>query len=254
MRSDNPRGNSWLAGCLVFGISIAVFLYALQNVLVAEFVGIGAVLAVLFMLGAASQAERKPMSKVRMWVTTDTKKCQEVDSLQWTEEMGQEGSTIRVIPGTTFQTILGWGAHFTDAACWVISQMAEKAREALLFELVDPSQMDLTMNGFTIGASDYSPHDYTPFESAEPDPKLTKFSIAYDLEYKIPVLKQVLKANGQVRYVARPWTPASWMKPGKQIRGGNMNYNFMDPWGDSFVMFDMAYEAAGVPGWAICPH
>jgi len=250
---DTVRG--WVMAVLFVAFMVGFGWLSLADLhsktyMIIEFAATILVLAALIAVGSR-QADKAPTGQIRRWVTTADKKCQEVEPLSWRRGWSDKNPTIRILPDITFQTILGWGAHFTDSACWVISQMAEKAREALLFELIDPSMMDLNVLGFTIGSSDYSPKDYNPADGLEPDPELKRFSIEYDKGYKIPVLRRVLQINPNVLYVARPWSPSPWMKPSKTLRGGNMNYVYMDAWGDFFVKFIQSYDAEGVPIYAV---
>jgi hypothetical protein len=64
---------------------------------------------------------------------------------------------IRIDPSKTYQDILGFGAAFTDGACYTLNRMDPPAgRDRLLHELYHPSEMGLSIGRTCIGASDCS--------------------------------------------------------------------------------------------------
>ena len=83
-------------------------------------------------------------------------------------------------PGATRQEVLGFGAAFTDASCWVISQIPEEQRADLMHELFSPDEMALNVCRTCTGSSDYSRSVYSFDEGDDPDPDLKRFSINHD--------------------------------------------------------------------------
>jgi glucosylceramidase len=59
-------------------------------------------------------------------------------------------------PSKKFQAILGFGAAFTDAACYMFNQLAAPVRVQLFHEMFLSSQLGLIVCRFCMGASDYS--------------------------------------------------------------------------------------------------
>jgi O-glycosyl hydrolase len=77
-----------------------------------------------------------------------------------------------------------------------------------------------------MGATDFSVngnYSYDDVPAGQTDPNLTKFSIAHDMAYTIPLLKQALTVNPAIKVVAVPWSPPAWMKTSGTMNGGNMN-------------------------------
>ena len=66
----------------------------------------------------------------------------------------------------------------------------------------------LDFTRLTIGASDFSRHHYSLDDPADgkPDPELRQFSIASNLEDVIPVTRQALAINPQLKVMASPWS------------------------------------------------
>jgi len=88
-----------------------------------------------------------------------------------------------------------------------------------------------------------------------PDPSLANFSIAHDLSYIIPDLKQALALNPGLKLMANPWSPPGWMKSNGQMNninnGGSLLSSSYAPLAQYFVKFLQGYAAQGVPISAI---
>ncbi|HCJ33590.1 MAG TPA: glycosyl hydrolase, partial [Ktedonobacter sp.] len=54
-------------------------------------------------------------------------------------------------------------------------------------------------------------YSYDDIDPGQEDQDLQKFSIAHDTPSIIPLLKQAMQLNPQVRYMAAPWSPPAWM-------------------------------------------
>ncbi|HKC13474.1 MAG TPA: glycoside hydrolase family 30 beta sandwich domain-containing protein [Vicinamibacteria bacterium] len=148
-------------------------------------------------------------------------------------------------PGQAAQPILGFGAAFTDAACYVIGEMPEAAREALLQELFDPKQMGLSVCRICIGSSDYARKVYS-YDEGEPDPELKRFSIDGDRAYILPIIRRVRAMNPELFLLGTPWSPPNWMKDNNSMLGGTIRRRYLDAYADYFVKFLQAYKDEGV--------
>jgi O-glycosyl hydrolase len=91
-----------------------------------------------------------------------------------------------------------------------------------------------------------------------PDPTLANFSIAHDLSYIIPDLKQALALNPGLKFMANPWSPPGWMKANGQMNNTNHTGTLLSssygPLAQYFVKFLQGYAAQGVPIYAITPQ
>jgi glucosylceramidase len=116
--------------------------------------------------------------EITVRVTDEKRRFERAPGLAWRRTSGQKPSDeiITLNPEQRFQEILGFGAAFTDASCYVFSQLSEDAREQLFHELFHPSELGLNVCRTCIGASDYSTEVYS-FDEGEPDPDLKRFSI-----------------------------------------------------------------------------
>jgi O-glycosyl hydrolase len=112
----------------------------------------------------------------------------------WTRNSSTKGARnaapadITVDPTKTAQTILGFGAAFTDAACFTLSRLSDADRAKLLQTMFGPDQHALSTGRICIGASDYSTAAYS-YDDGASDPELKRFSIDHDRDYILPTLR-----------------------------------------------------------------
>lgn len=191
---------------------------------------------------------------LRLWVTSADKKCSESkDSLSWRQNKvtdDKEAARGIWILEERKQEILGFGAAFTDAACYNLNLMPEQERAKLFNSLFAPDQMNLSVGRICIGSSDYATKVYS-YDEGEPDPEMKRFSIAHDTQYILPILKQARKVNPDLFLLASPWSPPGWMKPNNSMLGGNMQRKSFEAYARYFLKFLKAYESAGVPVQAV---
>ncbi len=185
-------------------------------------------------------------SQVQAWVTSKDKKCQKIEAPQWRVAASNSISGIRVDDTQRYQEILGFGAAFTDASCFLLDKMNPDKRGALLSELFGPAGLRLSVGRTCIGASDYSTRAYSFDDGAEPDPEMKRFSIEHDREYILPSLRAARALNPDLFLLSTPWSPPGWMKPNGSMLGGCMQDRYFGPYAEYFVRFLQGYSAEGV--------
>lgn len=152
---------------------------------------------------------------------------------------------IAVEPARRYQEILGFGAALTDAACYLLHQLGETAREAFLQEAFSPSSMNLSVCRICVGASDYARECYS-YDETPDDLTLRDFSIARDREYIIPILRRLREINPDLFLFSSPWSPPGWMKTGRSMLGGWMRQKYLDVYAEYYLRFLLEYNDAGV--------
>ena len=188
---------------------------------------------------------------VKMTVTSADKRLSDGATLSWNAPDSRSARDLIVLtPATKFQEIVGFGAAFTDAACYMFNQLTQEARDKLFNELFHPSRTALNMCRTCIGSSDYATHAYS-YADGEPDPEFTRFSIDHDRQYIIPMLQQAMKQNPDMFLFSSPWSPPGWMKSNGSMLGGNVQRRWFAAYARYLLKFVQAYEAAGVPVQAI---
>jgi glucosylceramidase len=157
---------------------------------------------------------------------------------------------IHVDEGKKYQEMVGFGAAMTDASAWLINNKLGTQRDAIMHELFGPTPgIGLSFMRTPMGASDFSSqhYSYDDMPSGQSDATLAHFSIDADRTDKLPLLKQALAINPQLKLVGSPWSPPGWMKTTGSLTKGTLRPDAYDPFANYFRRFIEAYSAAGVP-------
>ena len=201
---------------------------------------------------SSSPSSHNDSGSINVWVTDEKRRFESASPLSWRESPTRKpnSETIALNPQKQFQEILGFGAAFTDASCYIFSQLSEETREQLFHDLFHPSQLGLSVCRTCIGASDYSTEMYS-FDEGEPDPDLKRFSIEHDRKYFLPALQHARKVNPELFLFSSPWSPPGWMKANGSMLGGSMRKKYFKAYAQYFLKFLQEYAEAGVPIQAI---
>lgn len=165
--------------------------------------------------------------------------------------LGAEALTVGDAPCT--KNFMGFGVALTGSSCYLLSRMEPTQRKALLQDIFGKDGLNLSVARLSIGASDYSPELYS-YDDVPFDESLTHFSIERDLEYIVPMIREVLEIRPDLYIFASPWTPPGWMKTGGDLCGGYMREQYVDCYADYIVKFIEAYKAQGITVRAITPQ
>jgi glucosylceramidase len=187
--------------------------------------------------------------------STDLKEpLQEKDALNFGETR-LPALTLTVDSSKNYQLVEGFGASITDSSAWLLYNKLDTAqRKELLEKLFDPVHgIGLSFIRQPMGASDFALDDfsYDDLPQGQTDPDLKHFSIAHDQSYIIPVLREALALNPHLKIVATPWSPPGWMKTSGSMIEGRLLPSAYGPLAKYFLKFVRAYEAAGVPIYAV---
>lgn len=166
---------------------------------------------------------------------------------------------VRIDDKQKFQEMDGFGASLTESSAWLLAKkLSPEQRKELLIKLFDPRKgIGLNILREPIGSSDFAvKDDYSLDDMAEgqSDPDLRNFSIVRDREFIIPVLREALKVNHEIKIIGSPWSAPGWMKTSHSMIGGTLLPSAYGPLARYFVQFVKQYEAAGVPIFAITPQ
>jgi glucosylceramidase len=169
----------------------------------------------------------------------------------------QQGVTTRidVDTATTYQEMVGFGASITDASAWLIqTKLSPAQRNALLQDLFSPtSGIGLSFTRLTIGASDFSRSHYSfdDVPTGERDTALARFSIEPNRAEVLPVVKRALAINPSLTVMASPWSAPGWMKTTGSLIKGTLRPDAYPAFAQYLRRYIQAYEAEGVPIFAI---
>ena len=152
-----------------------------------------------------------------------------------------------------FQTHLGFGGAFTEAAATVWRGLPDSARMQLLRDYFDPAEG----HGYTLGrvhmnSCDFALGNYAHVEQPD-DFELESFNIERDRQALLPFIQAALRVAGRpIQLLVSPWSPPAWMKSnGEMNHGGRLRPECRAAWAQCYVRFIRAYEAEGVPVWGV---
>ncbi|NKE63369.1 glucosylceramidase [Lentzea sp. PSKA42] len=180
-----------------------------------------------------------------VWLTTADRSNLLRQQADVTFGSGGSGPTITVNPSSTYQSMVGFGASFTDSAAWNIFNSPR--RDEIMNQLFTKSSgIGMSFIRQPIGATDFSRSFYT-YNDGAADPTLSRFSIAHDDAYILPLIRQAKQLNPQLSIMATPWSAPAWMKNNNSLIRGSLNDSQIGVYADYLVKFTQAYQAAGAP-------
>lgn len=95
----------------------------------------------------------------------------------------------------------------------------------------------------SIGSCDFSLNSYSYSQKSD----LSDFSIEKDYEYTIPLIKDILNVNPNVKFLASPWSPPKFMKNTKILSlGGKLLNNYKSTYAEYLSKYIIEYKNIGI--------
>jgi glucosylceramidase len=167
-------------------------------------------------------------------------------------------ANIEVDDAKTFQTIDGFGYTLTGGSAQVINQLNAQKRQELLKELFgsDANSIAISYLRISIGASDLNaaPFTYNDLPSGQTDLNLANFSLAPDKTDLIPMLKEIVAINPNIKIMATPWSPPVWMKDNNGFIGGSLKPEYYAVYAKYFVKYIQTMKTEGIAIDAVTPQ
>jgi glucosylceramidase len=167
--------------------------------------------------------------------------------------------TIVVDTAERYQSVDGFGFALTGGSAYLINRLPDAGRAALLKELftTDSTFIGINYLRISIGASDLNANVYTYDDvsaGGQPDTALTNFSLGADIYDLVPVLKQIVALNPNIKLLGSPWTAPAWMKTNNSAKGGSLKPEYYGVYAQYFVKYIQAMQALGIRIEAITPQ
>ena len=166
---------------------------------------------------------------------------------------GEAAVNVLVNRAVAFQTHLGFGGAFTEAAAVTLEKLGPANRELLLEAYFDPENgLGYTLCRTHINSCDFSLGNYANVEKAG-DTALDSFSLEREKKSLLPMIHAAaaLTQNGLLLF-ASPWSPPAWMKTnGEMNHGGRLKPEYRAAWAEYFVRYIREMEKEGIPIWGI---
>jgi glucosylceramidase len=158
--------------------------------------------------------------------------------------------TIGIDASTRYQSIDGFGFTLTGGSAQHLIHMSTEARRALLQELFGTGKngVGISYLRVSIGASDMNDHVFTYDDmlNGQTDTTLSHFDLKEDKQDVIPVLKEILAINPNIKILGSPWTAPSWMKTNNDVKGGSLKKEYYGVYARYFVKYIQAMKAQGI--------
>jgi len=164
-------------------------------------------------------------------------------------------STITIDSTQTYQTIDGFGYALTGGSAYVINKLDADTKNNLLKELFGNNDNSIGVNylRISIGASDLNASVFS-YDDVDSDTTLSQFSLAKDEADVIPLLKQIVAINPNIKSLGTPWSAPAWMKDNKNTVGGSLFPQYYNVYANYFVKYIQAMKAEGITIDAITPQ
>jgi glucosylceramidase len=152
-----------------------------------------------------------------------------------------------------FQTIVGIGGAFTEAAAVTLGKMSKANQKKIMDAYFDREHgLGYSLCRTHIQSCDFALGNYA-YTEVSGDTELKHFSLDRDRQTLLPMIKQATRIAGRPFLLfASPWSPPSWMKTtGMMNQGGKLHPHYRQAWADCFVRYIREYEKEGVPIWGV---
>jgi glucosylceramidase len=158
--------------------------------------------------------------------------------------------TIEVYEATKYQSIDGFGCALTGGSAILLNKMSAANRAALLKELFafDGNNIGMSYLRISIGASDLSDRvfSYNDLPGGQTDTAMVNFSIEQERKDLIPVLKEILAINPNIKILGSPWSAPTWMKTNNSSIGGSLKPQYYSAYAKYFVKYIQQMKAEGI--------
>ena len=155
---------------------------------------------------------------------------------------------IKITDSVQYQIMDGFGYTLTGGSAMLIHKMSKSARSGLLNELFSKEGLGVSYLRLSIGASDLdsAPFSYNDLPKGKTDVDLEKFSLAQDTLHLVPVLKEILSINPQIKLLGSPWSPPVWMKDNQDTRGGSLLPEYYQVYANYLIKYIQAMRTEGI--------
>jgi len=207
-----------------------------------------------------AHAQRPAASGVTAWLTTpdQAQQLRQQPGHLAFSKAAATGAVIDIDDSQRFQTMDGFGYCLTGGSAELLHAMSAPARAKLLRELfgTGPADIGVSYLRISIGASDLDAtvFSYDDRPAGEADPTLAHFSLAPDEQHLIPVLKEILAINPNIKLLGSSWSPPTWMKTNDASKGGSLKPEYYGAYAQYFVKYLQGMRAAGITLDAVTPQ
>lgn len=199
-------------------------------------------------------------SGITAWITTGDKAnlLQKQPNLIPFASTTNTNPTIEIDSTITYQGVDGFGYTLTGGSAYHINRLSASQKSSLLQELFGSSETSIGVSYLrvSIGASDLNAEvfSYDDMPAGQTDVTLANFNLSKDTVDVIPLLKEILLINPNIKLMGSPWSAPVWMKDNGSSVGGSLQPQYYSVYAQYFVKYIQALQAKGIPIDAITPQ
>ncbi len=149
-----------------------------------------------------------------------------------------------------FQTIDGFGYTLTGGSAELINSLSSTVKSELLQELFGKKTNSISISylRISLGASDLNAFtfSYDDIPDGQTDENLQHFSLDPDLNNLIPLIKEILLINPNIKILASPWSAPVWMKTNNSTVGGSLKPEYYGVYSQYFLKYIQAMQVQGI--------
>lgn len=196
---------------------------------------------------------------VQAWITSgDGVNLLYNKSLDFAAGLDSRFPAIQIDTTQEFQPVEGFGYTLTGGSAMLLHQMGAPEQAALLQEFFGKTDNSIGVSylRISIGASDLDPvvFSYNDLPAGQTDPDLLQFNLSRDTLFLIPILKEILAINPDIRIMGSPWSAPVWMKSNGSSIGGNLKPQFFGVYSQYFVKYIQSMAGEGIAIDAVTPQ
>lgn len=144
----------------------------------------------------------------------------------------------------TYQTHMGFGGAFTDAATDCYMSLDEQNRQKIVDAYFSPSGLNYNLARLTVHSSDFTAKSYNYTQGAD----LSTFDFFCEDKARVPFIKKCMQAsqNGLTFFTA-PWSPPAIAKTnGDMNHGGKLKNEYRTFWAEYYAKYLCELRARGI--------
>lgn len=208
-------------------------------------------LAIFLLVFAILPLHAQHSKNVASWLTTADRSSLLAEQPALHFQKSKAGlPTIDVNDKQTYQSMDGFGFALTGGSAQLLMQMEPAARSATLHQLFGrgPGDIGVSYIRVSIGSSDMNDHAFTydDLPSGQTDASLAKFDLGPDSTTVVPVLKEILAINPDLKILGSPWSAPAWMKTNDALKGGSLKHEYYPVYAQFFVKYIQTMREHGI--------
>jgi glucosylceramidase len=191
--------------------------------------------------------------QIEVWLTHSDRSAlfqQQPEKISFSNQDNRRGSTIVIDDQTQFQPVDGFGFALTGGSASLMMKMDKTERSKLIRELFATGENNIGVSylRLSIGASDLNSfvYSYDNLPEGETDFPLNKFSLSEDYNNVIPVLKEILTINPNIKILGSPWSAPTWMKTNNKVKAGSLKPECYDVYARYLVKYIQSMKKEGI--------